>query len=287
MRRIQLANGMKVPALGQGTWMLGEDSANREAELKALHAGVEAGATLIDTAEMYGDGRSESLVGEAISSLPNNLSRDDLFLVSKALPQNAGRAHIFDSCDATLRRLRTDYLDLYLLHWRGPVPLAETVDCMEELQAQGKIRAWGVSNFDIEDMEELWRVPDGPNCQVNQVLYHAGSRGIEFSLLPWMRNHSVALMSYCPLAQAGAIRRGLLEEPVLAGIAKRHGATPVQVLLAWNIRDGHTVTIPRTGSAEHACENAAAVQLELTAEDLAELDTAFPPPEWKMPLDME
>lgn len=286
-RSVRLTNGTELPAIGQGTWMLGDDPAKRPFELEALRAGIEAGATLIDTAEMYGDGRSEELVGEALRHLPKGVARDDIFLVSKVLPANAGRSRIFQSCAASLERLGTDYLDLYLLHWRGAVPLAETVACLEELQGQGAIRAWGVSNFDIDDMEELWDVPGGRNCQVNQVLYHAGSRGIEFSLLPWMREHGVALMSYCPLAQAGAIRRGLLEEPVLARIAAAHGIRPVQALLAWNIRDGRTVAIPRTGSASHARENAAAAAVHLTELDLAAMDAAFPPPEWKMPLDME
>ena len=278
---------MTVPALGQGTWMLGDEPAHRAGEIQALRAGIAMGATLIDTAEMYGDGRSESLVGEAIREIPGGMKRDDLFLVSKVLPGNAGRDRILASCEASLHRLGVDYLDLYLLHWRGAVPLAETVACMEELVDRGAIRAWGVSNFDIDDMEELWEVPGGQHCQVNQVLCHAGSRGIEFSLLPWMREHGVALMSYCPLAQAGRIRSGLLEEPALRRIAAKHDATPVQVLLAWNIRDGHTIAIPCTGSAEHARENADAANLDLDAGDLGALDAAFPPPEWKMPLDME
>ena len=287
MKSFGLANGTSVPVIGQGTWMLGDDLARRVSEIEALHAGIAAGATLVDTAEMYGKGRSELLVGEVIRELPTGTTRGDLFLVSKVLPDNAGRDRIFKSFEASLHRLGVDYLDLYLLHWRGAVPLAETVACLEELVVQGKIHAWGVSNFDIDDMEELWGVPGGCNCQVNQVLYHAGSRGIEFSLLPWMREHGVALMSYCPLAQAGRIRRGLLEEPALRRIAAKYGATPAQVLLAWNIRDGHTIAIPRTGSAEHARENAVAENLELDAGDCAALDETFPPPEWKMPLDME
>ena len=287
MKSFDLANGATVPTLGQGTWMLGDDPVCRAGEIEALRVGIAAGATLIDTAEMYGDGRSESLVGEAICELPVGVTRDNLFLVSKVLPSNAGRDRIFASCEASLRRLGTDYLDLYLLHWRGAVPLQETVACLEELVVQGFIRAWGVSNFDIDDMEELWAVPGGCNCQVNQVLYHAGSRGIEFSLLPWMRKHGVALMSYCPLAQAGRIRSGLLEEPVLRSIAAKYGVMPAQVLLAWNIRDGHTIAIPRTGSAAHVRENAAAADIVFDADDLAALDAAFPPPEWKMPLDME
>lgn len=287
MKNFDLSNGMTVPVLGQGTWMLGENLAHRADEIKALRTGIAAGATLIDTAEMYGDGRSESLVREATCELPAGVARGDLCLVSKVLPGNAGRDRIFTSCEASLRRLGTDYLDLYLLHWRGKVPLAETVACMEELVARGKIRAWGVSNFDIDDMEELWNTPGGQNCQVNQVLYHAASRGIEFSLLPWMRERGVALMSYCPLAQAGAIRRGLLEEPALQRVAAKHAATTAQVLLAWNIRDGRTIAIPRTGSMAHGEENAAAANLTLDDEDIAAIDATFPPPEWKMPLDME
>ena len=206
---ITLASGATVPALGQGTWYLGDDPAARAREISALRTGVGAGMRLIDTAEMYGGGRSEKLVGEAIANTP----REELFLVSKVLPENAGEKHIFQCCDATMKRMGVDYLDLYLLHWRGSVPLAETVRCLEQLKEMGKIKNWGVSNFDIDDMEELWRIPQGRNCQVNQVLYHMGSRGIEYSLLPWMREHQVALMAYCPLAQGGSLRRGLLRGP--------------------------------------------------------------------------
>ena len=204
IKTITLAAGDIVPALGQGTWYLGDDPAKRAQEVSALRTGMGAGMRLIDTAEMYGDGRSEKLVGEAIAAAP----REELFLVSKVLPENAGEKHICQCCDATMNRMGVDYLDLYLLHWRGSVPLAETVRCLEQLKELGKIKNWGVSNFDIGDMEELWRIPGGRNCQVNQVLYHMGSRGIEYSLLPWMREHRVALMAYCPLAQGGSLRRG-------------------------------------------------------------------------------
>ncbi len=245
---------------------------------------------LVDTAEMYGDGEAERLVGEALlgtAGLAAPVPREDLTIVSKVYPWNAGRDRIFDACDATLERLGTDYLDLYLLHWRGNVPLRETVACMEELVEQGKILRWGVSNFDVDDMEELWEVPAGDHCVVNQVLYHLGSRGIEYDLLPWMEERDVACMAYCPLAQAGTLRRGLFTSPAVEEVARRHGATPAQVLLAFCVRDGNVIAIPRTSSAEHAVENARAAELELDDRDLALLDRAFPAPTRKMPLDMQ
>ena len=281
IKTITLAAGDIVPALGQGTWYLGDDPAKRAQEVSALRTGMGAGMRLIDTAEMYGDGRSEKLVGEAIAAAP----REELFLVSKVLPENAGEKHIFQCCDATMNRMGVDYLDLYLLHWRGSVPLAETVRCLEQLKELGKIKNWGVSNFDIGDMEELWRSPGGRNCQVNQVLYHMGSRGIEYSLLPWMREHRVALMAYCPLAQGGALRRGLLTDPAVLAVAEKHRATPIQVLLAWCIRDGNTIAIPRTGHPDHTLENAGANALLLDEEDLALIDRQYAPPTRKMPLD--
>ena len=281
IKTITLAAGDIVPALGQGTWYLGDDPAARAREISALRTGVGAGMRLIDTAEMYGGGRSEKLVGEAIANTP----REELFLVSKVLPENAGEKHIFQCCDATMKRMGVDYLDLYLLHWRGSVPLAETVRCLEQLKEMGKIKNWGVSNFDIGDMEELWRIPGGRNCQVNQVLYHMGSRGIEYSLLPWMREHRVALMAYCPLAQGGALRRGLLTDPAVLAVAEKHRATPIQVLLAWCIRDGNTIAIPRTGHPDHTLENAGANALLLDEEDLALIDRQYAPPTRKMPLD--
>lgn len=298
---VTLANGDRVPALGQGTWYLGDSRATHDREALALRAGVRAGMTLIDTAEMYGNGRSERLICDALDgtsvtggplreeggSRAASLDREDLFIVSKVLPSNAGRPDIFESCDNTLDNLGVDYLDLYLLHWVGPVPFAETVACMEELVAEGKIRAWGVSNFDTDEMEELWRVPGGSNCQVNQVLYHPASRGIEYDLLPWMRDHGVALMAYCPLAQAGTLRGRLFESPELAEVARRHDATVAQVALAWDIRGGDTIAIPRSSRSEHTIENAGADRIELTDEDLALISRAFPAPSHKMPLDME
>ena len=283
VKTITLASGATVPALGQGTWDLGDDPAARAREISALRTGVGAGMRLIDTAEMYGGGRSEKLVGEAIANTP----REELFLVSKVLPENAGEKHIFQCCDATMKRMGVDYLDLYLLHWRGSVPLAETVRCLEQLKEMGKIKNWGVSNFDIDDMEELWRISQGRNCQVNQVLYHMGSRGIEYSLLPWMREHQVALMAYCPLAQGGSLRRGLLNNSAVLAIAEKHHATPIQVLLAWCVRDGHTIAIPRTGHPDHTLENAGANALTLDEEDLARIDRQYAPPTNKLYLDIQ
>lgn len=284
-RTVKLPDGTLVPAIGQGTWYMGDDPARRASEIEALRTGVACGMTLIDTAEMYGEGAAERLVGEAIAPL----DRDGLFLVSKVYPHNAGRAHIFGSCRASLDRLGTGALDLYLLHWRGEVPLAETVTCMEELRAEGLIRRWGVSNFDVADMEELMSVPGGDACAVNQVLYHLGSRGIEFDLVPWQAARGIPLMAYCPLAQAGRLARarGLLQDPSVAEVAARHDATPAQVLLAFAIRSGDVVAIPKAATPEHARDNAAALNLRLTDDDLALLDRRFPAPARKMPLDME
>lgn len=281
-REVCLSDGTKVPCIGQGTWFLGEHRDRIQREQEALTAGINAGMTLIDTAEMYGGGKAELLIGRTIKGI----DRNSLFLVSKVYPQNAGRKNIFKSCMASLERMGTDYLDLYLLHWRGGIPLSETVACMEQLKKEGKIRRWGVSNFDTEDMEELWAVPGGKNCAVNQVLYHVASRGIEYDLLPWMRRNKVPLMAYCPLAQAGSLRRGLYENQVLKQIAENHGATISQVLLAFAVRDGSTIAIPRTGRKEHTMENAKAVQVILTEEELAVIDKEFPAPSRKVYLDI-
>ena len=239
--------------------------------------------TLIDTAEMYGNGKAESLIKEVIS----DKKRDDLFLVSKVLPNNGGKHRLERALDDSMKRMGVEYLDLYLYHWRGNYPLEETVVELERVKKAGKIREWGVSNFDIDDMEELWMIPEGRNCLVNQVLYHTGSRGIEYSLLPWMRKHDVALMSYCPLAQAGTLRRGILNNPVLKEIAQKHNATVEQIMLAWNIRDGHTIAIPRSGKAEHTLLNAGADEIQLTEQDYKAIDQAYPPPTKKEYLDIQ
>ncbi len=281
-RMVMLPDGTKLPAIGQGTWFLGERNAVAEQEKQALTAGVYAGMTLIDTAEMYGNGKAEELIGRTIAKM----NREEVFIVSKVYPHNAGKKNIFKSCMASMQRMGVDYLDMYLLHWRGGIPLSETVACMEQLKKEGMIRRWGVSNFDVSDMEELWSVPNGKNCAVNQVLYHVASRGIEYDLLPWMREHKIPLMAYCPLAQGGDLRRGLYENAVLKKIALNHQATVSQILLAFVVRDGDVIAIPRTGKKEHSMENSEVDGIVLTAEELTMIDQEFPSPKNKVYLDI-
>ena len=280
---VKLKNSVVVPALGQGTWYLGDSKSRRMDEIEAIQTGIDLGMTLIDTAEMYGSGRSEELVGEAISGF----DRENLFLVSKVLPGNANREGMRHSCENSLKRMKTDYLDLYLYHWRGGTPLKETVDCLENLVKEGLIKAWGVSNFDLDDMEELFSIASGENCMVNQVLYHTGSRGIEYSLIPWMKKTNVALMSYCPLAQAGSLKRGLFSSEVLINIAKKYNCDISQVMLAWNIRNGNTIAIPRTGNKVHTILNANADNILLDKDDIDAIDSAFLPPRKKTALDIQ
>ncbi|MDT3424887.1 diketogulonate reductase-like aldo/keto reductase [Paenibacillus forsythiae] len=279
--RIALPDGTVVPGVGQGTWCIGDDASRRSEEVKALRLGIELGMKLIDTAEMYGEGRSETVVGEAVRGI-----RDKVFLVSKVYPHNAGLKRIAKSCEDSLKRLRTDHLDLYLLHWRGSVPLEETVQGMERLVEQGKIARWGVSNFDTDDMKELSRLARGTHCVTNQVLYHLGSRGIEFDLLPWQRERQMPIMAYSPLAQAGALRKGLVQNAAVKAIAAAHGASPLQILLAWCVREGDVIAIPKASSREHVLQNAAAGLIRLSADELRQLDEAFPGPARKMPLDI-
>ena len=274
-----------LPAIGQGTWYLGEGLAPRRDEVRALQHGLAHGLTLIDTAEMYGDGGAEDVVGEALAG-----HRDAAFLVSKVYPWNAGRDSAIAACEASLRRLRTDHLDLYLLHWPGKIPLEETLEAFERLREAGKIRRFGVSNFDVDEMAALSALPDGEACAVNQVLYHLGSRGIEHSLLPWQRARGIPTMAYCPLAQAGGLRRNLLTHPEVTDIAAELGITAAQLLLAWAIRpvNGHrdVIAIPKATRLAHVEQNAAALAVELDAEHLARLDAAFPAPTHKTPLDI-
>lgn len=281
-KEVFLPDGTVVPAIGQGTWYLGENPRKEGEEIAALQAGIESGMTLIDTAEMYGSGRSEKLVGKAIQGY----DREKLFLVSKVLPHNAGEDHIFKSCEDSLDRLGTDYLDLYLLHWRGNIPFEETILCMEELERRGWIRRWGVSNMDREDMEEIWRTPGGTGCMTDQVLYHIASRGIEYDLLPALSAHHTPVMAYCPLAQQGTLACGLWKDPVLAEIAKAHDASPAEILLAFVIRGGDVIAIPRSGNAAHVRENGAAADIVLSAEEICLLDQRFPAPSEKTPLDI-
>lgn len=280
--KLTTANGTPVGPIGQGTWYLGENPRCESRECAAIRQGVAQGMNLIDTAEMYGEGAAEEMLGRAIAPL----DRAGLFLVSKVYPFNAGRRAIAQSCRASLRRLGTDYLDLYLLHWRGRVPLAETVEGMETLRAQGLIRAWGVSNLDVADMEELWSVTDGPRCAANQVLYNLAGRGVEYDLLPWMQQRDIPMLAYCPLAQNGALRDGLLHSEAVLHVAEAHRATPQQILLAFLLTRPGVIPIPRTGRAQHAIENAAAARIVLTQDDLARLDAAFPPPRRKQPLEI-
>jgi diketogulonate reductase-like aldo/keto reductase len=269
---VTLPSGEAIPALGMGTWMMAEDPARRADEIAALRVGLDLGLTLVDTAEMYGSGAAESLVGEALRG-----RRDEVFLVSKVLPSNASATGTVRACEASLRRLGTDRLDLYLLHWRGGVPLARTVEAFEALAEAGKIRHWGVSNFDLADLRELTALPGA--CQTNQILYNLSRRGPEHDLLPWHASTGMPIMAYSPVEQGR-----LLGSPVLAEIAARHGATAAQVALAWVLRLPHVNAIPKAGTVEHVRENAQALDLELTGEDLAELDRAFPPPDGPEPL---
>jgi diketogulonate reductase-like aldo/keto reductase len=277
VRTIVLPLGERIPALGLGTWFMAEDPARRETERAALELGLDLGLTLIDTAEMYADGAAEELVGEAIAG-----RRDEVFLVSKVLPTNASHAGTIAACEASLRRLGTDRIDLYLLHWRGSIPLAETVEAFHELVEAGKIRYWGVSNFDVPDMEELFGVAGGPDVQIDQVLYNLSRRGIEVDLLPSCRARGIPVTAYSPIEQGRLLR----DTPALSSVAERHGATPAQIALAWVLRLDGVNAIPKAGTPAHVEENRAALDLRLTGEDLAELDDAFPPPEEEQPLEM-
>jgi len=269
---IRFPDGATVPPVGQGTWRMGEGG-DRAAEVRALRAGLDAGMTLVDTAEMYGDGGAERVVGEAIAG-----RRDEVFLVSKVVPSNASRQGVRDACARSLRRLGTDRIDLYLLHWPGRVPLAETVAGFEALRDAGQIGRWGVSNFDAGDMPGLAEA----GCAANQVLYNPEARGIEFDLLPWCRAHDVPVMAYSPVGQGG----DLLRDAALGAVARRHGASPAQVAIAWSLRGGGVVSIPKATGLAHVAENAAAARLVLTAEDLAAIDRAFAPPDRKQRLEM-
>lgn len=273
-RTFRLKDGVEMPRLGQGTWYLGQGLSPRQQERDTLRRGIELGMTLIDTAEMYGEGRSEQLVGEAL----RGLDRDKLFLVSKVYPHNAGRGRLERSLEASLSRLGTDYLDLYLLHWRGSVPLEETAEEMERQVSLGRIRRWGVSNLDLSDMEELMATGLGEHCMVDQVLYHLGSRGVEYDLQGWLAGQGIGLMAYCPLAQGGTLRRGLMSSPAVVQAARARGVTPAQVLLNFVLQRDNVIAIPKASSPAHVEENAGALDFCLSAQELARLDQAYPPP---------
>ena len=272
----RLPSGDTMPVLGQGTWYMGEDGRDRAREVAALKLGLDLGMTLIDTAEMYADGGAEEVVAEAIAG-----RRDEVFLVSKVLPQNASRRGTIAACERSLRRLGTDRIDLYLLHWRGSPDFAETVEAFDTLVRDGKIRHWGVSNLDLADMEELAEVPGGDAVQTNQLLYNLTRRGIEYDVKPWLRERGIPIMAYSPIEQGRMLRHAELHR-----VAERHNATPAQVALAWLLRQDGVIPIPKASSAEHVRENRAALNLRLTEEDLADLDRAFPPPRGPRPLEM-
>lgn len=279
MKTVALPSGESIPAIGLGTWRMGESRARRAAEVAAVRAALDIGYRLIDTAEMYGDGGAEEVIGEALAGHP--VGREQVFLVSKVYPHNASRSGVLTACARSRRRLRVERIDLYLLHWPGSVPIGETVDAFETLKARGEIREWGVSNFDVAELEELAGAADGGRCAANQVYYSASHRGVEFALLPWQRARRIPTMAYSPIDQ------GALDgHRALTRIAGRHRATAAQVALAWLLRHPDVIVIPKAVDPRHLADNFAAASLTLTDEDLAEIDRAFPPPKRKGPLAM-
>jgi diketogulonate reductase-like aldo/keto reductase len=275
-RSVPLRSGEDTAALGQGTWYFAESAGRRADEIASIRLGVDLGMTLIDTAEMYGDGAAEVLVGEAVAG-----RRGEVFLVDKVLPHHATREGTVRACKASLDRLGTDYIDLYLLHWRGTIPMEETIAGFAELKREGMIRHWGVSNFDVDDMVELVGLPGGDEVQTNQVLYNLTRRGPEYALLPWLAQHGIPAMAYSPIEQGR-----LLEHPALEPIAQRHNATPAQIALAWVLHHDGINAIPRAGNPSHVRQNAAARDIELSRTDLHDLDQAFPPPTRPVPLEV-
>jgi diketogulonate reductase-like aldo/keto reductase len=275
MKTVRLPSGERVPALGQGTWNMGDKKRERAHELAAIRLGLDLGITLIDTAEMYGDGNSEELIAEAIEG-----RRDEVFLVSKVLPQNATIQGTIKACEGSLSRLKTDRLDLYLLHWRENVSLEETLSGFERLVQDGKIRYWGVSNFDVADMKELVKLSGGSEVTTNQVLYNLTRRGIEYDLMPWSGERNVPIMAYSPIEQGRLLKKGALKK-----IASRHGVTPSQVALAWVLRHDDVIAIPKAAKPEHVQDNHRALDLRLSKQDFMELDEAFSPPTKRVPLE--
>ena len=268
MPTVRLPDEAAVPALGMGTWHMGEDPARRRREVDALRLGIELGMTLIDTAEMYGDGGAEEVVGEAIAD-----RRDDVFIVSKVYPHNASARGAIAACERSLRRLRTDRIDCYLLHWRGRIPISETVDAFEQLCASGKIARWGVSNFDVEHLQQLAKVNAGDHCATDQVLYNVGERAADWRLLAWCGNHAMPAMAYSPVGQGA-----LLRDPALRKIARAAQLTPSQLALAWTLRHPHVIAIPKSDNPRHLRENRAAAGIRLDQATLQAIDSAFPPP---------
>jgi len=277
-RYVTLPGGETVPALGQGTWHMGENRRRAAEEAAAIRLGIELGMTLIDTAEMYGQGGAEEVVAEAANGL-----RDKLFIVSKVYPHNASRSGVAAACERSLKRLGTDHIDLYLLHWRGSIPLAETLAGFRQLQKDGKIRHYGVSNFDRRDLEEWAALDGGDTIAANQILYNLARRGPEWEVIPWCREHSAAIMAYTPLDQGG----NMLRHHALIEIARRHRATQAQIALAWLLRSDGTIVIPKASRAEHVRDNCGALDIQLSEDDLAAIDRAFPPPKERTRLGMQ
>jgi len=280
MKTVTLPDGTRIPALGQGTWRIGENKRAHKDEVAALRLGIDLGVTLIDTAEMYGNGDAEKVVGDAIEG-----QRDRVFIVTKVYPYNASRSKLPKACDRSLKRLRIETIDLYLLHWREKIPsLEETVEAFEKLRSAGKIKRWGVSNFDVKDMKELRAIENGHNCAANQVLYNLENREIEFDLLPRLTDHqspfTCTVMAYSPVGHG----RGLLENATLKKIAKRHAAITAQIALAWVLRQPDVIAIPKASDKNHVRDNARSTEIKLTKDDLAELDQEFPPPKSKQDL---
>ena len=274
---------IKKDKLGIGTWKMGEIPKNRNEEIVSIRYALENGIRLIDTAEMYGNGNSEKLIAESIK----DFNREKLYLVSKVLPSNAGEKNIFKSCENSLKNLNTDYLDLYLLHWRGSIPFEETIRCMEKLKKEGKIKNWGVSNMDIDDMQELLSIPNGKNCLVNQVLYHLASKGIEYSLKPFTDKNHITTMAYCPIAQGGRLKNQLLSSKSVQELSKKYSISPIQVLLTYMLEKENSISIPKASKLEHMKEIVACRNIHFEKEDILLLDSEYPKPTKKIPLDIE
>lgn len=271
MKQVTFSNEDRICAIGQGTWNMGRNSSRRKEEAAALFAGIEMGMTMVDTAEMYDN---EKFIGQTINGV-----RDKVFLVSKVHPSNADYQGTIHACENSLRKLNTDYLDMYLLHWKGKHPFSETIEAMTELQQSGKIRMWGVSNIDLPDMEEIENIPGGYACDTNQVLYNLQERGVEYDLIPWAQRYEMPIIAYSPIGEGK-----LKDNSALKTVAEKHEATPVQIALAWTIRQPGVIAIPKAGTVEHVRENFAALSVSLDADDLKILDAAFPPPTRKIPL---
>ncbi|MBD8114163.1 aldo/keto reductase [Bacillus megaterium] len=279
VKKVKIAEREVFP-IGLGTWNMGDDKEKYTQELNALRSGLDAGIQVIDTAEMYGDGNSESLIGDAIKPF----EREKLYLVSKVLPNNASKKQLPISLDNSLKRLKTDYLDLYLLHWQGSIPIEETIETMEKAKMQGKIKSWGVSNFDVTNMTKLLKQPNSHHCVTNQVRYNLGDRGIDFDLVPMMKENNMPLMAYAPVARGDRLGSNLTKQKVLLDISQKYNANVFQILLAWCIRNGQTIAIPQSSNTKHVISNVKSANIQLTEEDLAKIDSVYPEPRVREPL---